>query len=71
MFGRVTITLGIGPHSSSLLTSQRLLERFFYFKNHTDVITLHHCELICMERGENYLHMVQLMPLPPHHLLFQ
>jgi len=25
----------------------------------------------CLERGANDLHMVQLMPLPPHHLLFQ
>jgi len=24
---------------------------------------------ICLERGANYLHMVQLAPLPPHHLL--
>jgi len=24
----------------------------------------------CLERGANYLHMVQLMPLPPHHLCF-
>jgi len=23
----------------------------------------------CLERGANDLHMVQLMPLPPHHLL--
>ena len=27
--------------------------------------------VICMERGANDLHMVQLMPLPPHHLLLQ
>jgi len=26
--------------------------------------------VICLERGANDLHMVQLMPLPPHHLLF-
>ena len=26
---------------------------------------------VCLERGANYLHMVQLMPLPPHHLLLQ
>ena len=26
---------------------------------------------ICLERGTNDLHMVQLMPLPPHHLLLQ
>jgi len=25
--------------------------------------------VICLERGANDLHMVQLMPLPPHHLL--
>jgi len=25
--------------------------------------------IICLERGANDLHMVQLMPLPPHHLL--
>ena len=25
--------------------------------------------VICLERGENDLHMVQLMPLPYHHLL--
>ena len=25
--------------------------------------------VICLQRGENDLHMVQLMPLPPHHLL--
>ena len=24
--------------------------------------------VICLERGANDLHMVQLMPLPPHHL---
>jgi len=24
---------------------------------------------LCLERSANYLHMVQLMPLPPHHLL--
>jgi len=27
--------------------------------------------VICMERDANDLHMVQLMPLPPHHLLLQ
>jgi len=25
--------------------------------------------IICLERGANDLYMVQLMPLPPHHLL--
>jgi len=25
--------------------------------------------VICLVRGANDLHMVQLMPLPPHHLL--
>ena len=25
--------------------------------------------VICLQRGANNLHMVQLMPLPPHHLL--
>jgi len=25
--------------------------------------------VVCLERGANDLHMVQLMPLPPHHLL--
>ena len=24
--------------------------------------------VICLEQGTNDLHMVQLMPLPPHHL---
>ena len=27
--------------------------------------------VICLERGANDLHVVQLMPLPPHHLLLQ
>jgi len=27
--------------------------------------------VICLERGANDLHMVQLMPLPPHHLSLQ
>ena len=27
--------------------------------------------IIYLERGANDLHMVQLMPLPPHHLLLQ
>jgi len=27
--------------------------------------------LVCLERGVNGLHMVYLMPLPPHHLLLQ
>jgi len=27
--------------------------------------------VICLDRGANDLHMVQLMPLPPHHLLLQ
>jgi len=27
--------------------------------------------LICLEQGANDLHMVHLMPLPPHHLLLQ
>ena len=27
--------------------------------------------VICLERGANDLHMVQLMPLPPHHLFLQ
>jgi len=27
--------------------------------------------VICLERGANDLHMVQLMPLPPRHLLLQ
>jgi len=25
--------------------------------------------VICLEQGANYLHMVQLMPLPSYHLL--
>jgi len=27
--------------------------------------------VICVERGANDLYMVQLMPLPPHHLLLR
>jgi len=27
--------------------------------------------VICLEQGANDLHMVCLMPLPPHHLLLQ
>jgi len=27
--------------------------------------------VICLERGANDLHMVHLMPLPPHHLLLE
>jgi len=27
--------------------------------------------VICLACGANDLHMVQLMPLPPHHLLLQ
>jgi len=27
--------------------------------------------VICLEQGANDLHMVHLMPLPPHHLLLQ
>jgi len=27
--------------------------------------------VICLECGANDLHMVQLMPLPPHHFLLQ
>jgi len=27
--------------------------------------------VICLELGANYLYMVQLMPLPPRHLLLQ
>jgi len=27
--------------------------------------------VICLERGANDLHMVQLMSLPPYHLLLQ
>ena len=27
--------------------------------------------VVCLERGANNLHMVQPMPLPPHHLLLQ
>ena len=27
--------------------------------------------VICLEQGADDLHMVQLMPLPPRHLLFQ
>jgi len=27
--------------------------------------------VICLERGANDLHIVQLMPQPPHHLLLQ
>jgi len=27
--------------------------------------------VICLECGANDLHMVQLMPLPPYHLLLQ
>jgi len=27
--------------------------------------------VICLEQGANDLHMVQLMPLSPHHLLLQ
>jgi len=25
----------------------------------------------CLEQGANDLHLVQMMPLPPHHLLLQ
>ena len=27
--------------------------------------------VICLESGANDMHMVELMPLPPHHLLLQ
>jgi len=27
--------------------------------------------VICLEQGADGLHMVQLMPLPPHHLMLQ
>ena len=27
--------------------------------------------VVCLERVANYLHMVQLMPLPPRHLCFR
>ena len=27
--------------------------------------------VMCLERGANDLHIVQLMPLPPHHLCFR
>ena len=27
--------------------------------------------VICLEQGANDLHMVQLMPLPPHHLFIK
>jgi len=27
--------------------------------------------VICLQRGANDLHMAELMPLPPHHLLLQ
>jgi len=27
--------------------------------------------VICLEQGTNDLHIIQLMPLPPHHLLLQ
>jgi len=27
--------------------------------------------VICLQQGANDLHMVQLMPLPPHHLSIQ
>jgi len=27
--------------------------------------------VICLEQGADDLHMVQLMPLPPHHFLLQ
>jgi len=27
--------------------------------------------VICLEQGANDLHMVQLMPLPPHRVLLQ
>ena len=27
--------------------------------------------VICLERGANHMHMVQLMPLPPHHLFIK
>ena len=34
-------------------------------------ISFSQCSVICLERGENDLHMVQLIILPPHHLLLQ
>jgi len=27
--------------------------------------------VVCLQRGADHLHMVRLMPLPPHHLLLQ
>ena len=44
-----------------------------------EIVTLKICSdqwscasvVICLERGANDLHMVQLMPLPPRHLLLQ
>jgi len=35
-----------------------------YWRGYTSVV-------MCLERGANDLHVVQLMPLPPHHLLLQ
>jgi len=64
MFGRATIRLGIGPHSS-----------WFGFGIRNSIKSV--CKIKCCgdgmaigpQQGANDLHMVWLMPLSPHHLL--
>ena len=73
--GRAAITLGISPHSSLCF----FLKCMVYTSQYTPSVRWH-CWLGVRKsmqsvkkysNGASYLHMVQLMPLPPHHPLLR
>jgi len=59
----------ITHYSFSVLTFNALTLLVKQRKDHLACKKLNAGIVICLEWGANDLHMVQLMPLPPHHLL--
>ena len=63
---------GTGIHSTAILsTVQRQMKSSWWYLVPSLTID-RKCAgvVVCLERGANDLHIVQLMPLPPHHLCF-
>ena len=74
IFSRAAITLGIGPHSSLCISFSALILLVGCQEGHPACKKLEWWGtgmVICLERDANDLHIVLLMPLPPHHLLLQ
>ena len=69
--GEGVVSWGFRPHFRGVLDPTDFKDDLFN-RNLFDSCTKRYSTrgvIVCLQRGENDLLMVQLMPLPPHHLL--